>query len=58
MEGKLTIAYKFLTGPDADKWKMSDPPVPRVSEVPRSEMFRKAGQCAKATRSFYKVTRR
>ena len=34
MEGKLTIAYKFLTGPDADKWKMSDPPVPRVSEVP------------------------
>jgi arginine/ornithine transport system substrate-binding protein len=34
MEGKLTIAYKFLTGADADKWKMSDPPVPRVSEVP------------------------
>lgn len=34
MEGKLTIANKFLTGADADKWKMSDPPVPRVSEVP------------------------
>jgi len=34
MEGRLTIAYKFLTGPDADKWKMSDPPVPLVSEVP------------------------
>jgi arginine/ornithine transport system substrate-binding protein len=34
MEGKLTIAYKFLTGPDADQWKMSDAPVVRAAEVP------------------------